>query len=79
MGGLDIVDGAVAERVDGEVEGICLNHVVHDNVRAEIRFGLQREEVRFVLFREVVHDGHRATGDWGGKNRTRASGEKLPA
>lgn len=67
MGGFDVVDGAVAQRVDGEIEGIRLNHVVHDDVGTQVRFRLQLEEGRFVLFREVVHDRHRTRCDFGGK------------
>ena len=69
MRGPDVVDGAVSQRVDGEVEGVCLNHVVHNDVGAQIRARLQRQEVRLVLRGEVVHDRHRSRRHSGGETK----------
>lgn len=69
MGGSDVVDGAVSQRVDGEIEGIFLDNIVHDDVLAKIRLGLQRQKVGLVLFGEIVHDRHRTKSDWSGTTK----------
>ena len=58
VGGFRVLDGQIAERVDGEELGVLLDHVRYVHVGTELGRGAKLFEVGEVLGRKVVHDRH---------------------
>ena len=58
MGGFRVLDGQIAERVDGEEIGVFLDDVRDVHVGTKLGCGAKLLEVGEVLGGEIIHDRH---------------------